>query len=112
MMNIRVSAMRKIKSAVFSYRALTCSFKVLIDKNDKKLQTISNKAAIPVHSSISVASLYFEILREVNTIKQNPNRLEEVFKICGDLLFSIKLIIYFANGGLFFVVTIYFEPQI
>ncbi len=45
---------------------------------------------IPVNSSIIDTELYFDILREVNTTRQNPNRLEDVFKICSDLLFAIK----------------------
>lgn len=56
------------------------------DKNEKILLMIKKIVAIPVNSSIIETSLYFDILREVNTTKQKPNKLEEVFKICSDLL--------------------------
>ncbi len=82
-----VKAMRKITSAIFSYRSSNISFSVLIDKKDNKLDAINNKAATPVNSSIKLTSLYFEILSDVKTTKQNPNKLDEVFRIWDDLLF-------------------------
>ena len=92
MMNINVKAIRKIISADFSYQMLNELLSVRMDKNDKKLQAINSIAATPVNSSMSVTSLYFDILREVNTIRQNPSKLDEVFKICEDLLFAIVII--------------------
>lgn len=61
-----------------------------MDKNEKMLLTIKKIVPTPVSSSIIDTSLYLDILREVNTTKQNPNKLEEVFKICSDLLLAIK----------------------
>ena len=61
-----------------------------MDKNEKILLTIKKIVPTPVSSSIIDTSLYLDILREVNTTKQNPNKLEEVFKICSDLLLAIK----------------------
>lgn len=60
-----------------------------MDKNEKMLLTIKKIVPIPVSSSIMDTSLYFDILREVNTTKQNPNKLEEVFKMCSDLFLDI-----------------------
>ena len=65
------------------------SLPVRIDKNEKILLTIKKIVPIPVSSSIIDTSLYFDILSEVNTTRQNPNKLEEVFKICSDLLLAI-----------------------
>ncbi len=57
-----------------------------IERKDSRQLAISNKAAIPVQSSIIVALLNPATLIEVSTIRQNPNRLVEVFNIWGDLL--------------------------
>ena len=40
-------------------------------------------------------ALYLDILREVKTTKQNPNKLEEVFKMCSDLLLAIKFFVLY-----------------
>lgn len=61
-----------------------------IDKKERIQLTINKIAAIPVNSSIMVTSLNLYILREVRTTRQNPNKLEDVFKICDDLLFAIN----------------------
>lgn len=59
------------------------------DKNEKILLVIKKNVAIPVSSSMIDTSLYFDILREVNTTRQNPSKLEEVFNMCSDLLLAI-----------------------
>jgi hypothetical protein len=61
-----------------------------MDKNERMLLTIKKIVPIPVSSSMIDTALYFDILREVKTTKQNPNKLEEVFKMCSDLLLAIK----------------------
>ena len=61
-----------------------------MDKNERMLLTIKKIVHIPVSSSMIDTALYFDILREVKTTKQNPNKLEEVFKMCSDLLLAIK----------------------
>jgi len=43
--------------------------------------TIKNILATPVDSSIRVNLSYFDILSEVKTTRQNPNKLEDVFRI-------------------------------
>jgi hypothetical protein len=53
--------------------------------NKQLLMKITMAKAAP--SSINDDSVSAEILTDVNTIKQNPSRLAEVFKICGELLF-------------------------
>ena len=61
-----------------------------MDKNERILLTIKKIVPIPVSSSMIDIALYFDILREVKTTRQNPNKLEEVFKICSDLLLAIE----------------------
>ncbi len=62
-----------------------------MDKNERTLQLINNIQANPVNSSISVTLSNFVILREVKTIRQNPNKFEDAFRICVELLFAINL---------------------
>ena len=61
-----------------------------MDKNERMLLTIKKIVPTPVSSSMIDTELYFDILREVKTTRQNPNKLEEVFKMCSDLLLDIK----------------------
>ena len=89
MANINISAIKKIISATLSKRKLNCSFNVRIDKNERKLAAINNIEVIPVNSSIIVSSLNLETLSDVKTIRQKPNKLEDVFNICVDLLFIL-----------------------
>ena len=79
----------KTLSAMVSYRISNSSFAVRIDKKEKKQLIASKMQATPVTSSIMDVSLTFDILREVKTPRQNPNKLEEVFRICCDLFFDI-----------------------
>ena len=88
-------ATMKILSAIFSYLALKCSFAVRMDKKDKIQLAINKIHAMPVISSILDASLNLDILNEVKTTRQNPNKLEDVLKICCVLLFAIKLLLSF-----------------
>lgn len=57
-----------------------------MDKKEKIQLEIKKIHAIPVISSILDTSLNFDILSEVRTIRQNPNKLDDVLKICCDLL--------------------------
>jgi hypothetical protein len=75
-------AIIKILSATFSKSILFFSFFARIDKKERRLHAINRIVATPVNSSIIVAELYLDILSEVKTIRQNPNKLEEVLKIC------------------------------
>ena len=68
---------------------MNLSREVRIDKNDNKLHVINKIQATPVNSSIFVNWSYFEILSDVNTTRQNPKRLEEVFNICCGFLFDM-----------------------
>jgi hypothetical protein len=79
----------KILSAIFSYLTERLSLEVRIDKNEKKQLAVKRTQAIPVNSSIFDVSLIAEILSEVKTIRQKPNKLEEVLRMCCDLLFAI-----------------------
>ena len=48
-----------------------------------------------VHSSITVLSEIFKILREVKTTKHMPRRFEEAFSVCGDLSFKLAIMTNF-----------------
>lgn len=87
---IATNAIRKTISAIFSRRSDLVSSFVRIDKNEKIQLAINRMADIPVISSMIVAAENFDILIDVNTIRQNPKRLEEVVKICGDFSAGIK----------------------
>lgn len=62
----------------------------LIAKNDNKQLIIKITIAKAAPSSIKVDSCNLATLTEVKTIKQKPNKLAEVFKICGDLFSFIQ----------------------
>ncbi len=51
------------------------------DKNEKMQLVIRKIQATPVNSSIFVSLSYFDIFKDVNTTRQNPNKLDEVLKI-------------------------------
>lgn len=80
------NADRKITSAIYSslsdFRAFLCR----IARKESMQLAINKTHATPVTSSILVEALNFEIRTEVSTTKQKPNKLADVFKICGDLL--------------------------
>ena len=82
----------KILSAISSKKYVNLSFVVRMDKNENKLHVINKIQATPVNSSILVTRSYLDIFREVNTTRQNPNRLEEVFKICSGFLFGMMVL--------------------
>lgn len=72
----KISAMR---SNLFEFELF------LMAKNDNKQLLIKITIAKDAPSSIKVDSCNLATLTEVKTIKQKPNKLAEVFKICGDL---------------------------
>jgi hypothetical protein len=74
-------------------------------RKDNKQLLIKIIMASAAPSSINEDSLRFEILTEVKTIKQNPNKLAEVFKICG-ALFVLSVFIYSASSSLIFLVIL------
>ena len=57
----------------------------LIDKKERIQLDINNIIAAVVNSSIKDFLEIFKIFKEVNTTKQIPSKLDEAFKICGDL---------------------------
>ena len=57
-------------------------------RKESKQLVIKNTIAIAAPSSIADDSDSFETFTDVNTIKQKPNKLADVFKICGALGFS------------------------
>lgn len=76
-------------SAINSYLIKNFGLLVRMERNENRLDIINNIAATPVSSSMMDTSLYLEIFNDVNTTKQNPNKLDEVFKICEVLLDDI-----------------------
>ncbi|HMJ46255.1 MAG TPA: hypothetical protein VK498_02955 [Ferruginibacter sp.] len=52
----------------------------------------SNKAMIDVNSSIMLDADEFVICNDVITKRQKPKRLAAVLKICGDVLFAIRIL--------------------
>ena len=87
-MNRQLSPAKKIISAAYSYLSALAVL-LRIDKKESMLLLIKRKVATAVHSSIKVVSFSLKTFKEVSTKKQMPNRLAEVFKICGAvLLFS------------------------
>ena len=82
-------ATTKIMSAIFSWRIPEFSLRVRIDIKENKLLAANKIHVTPVNSSILEISLYLDILSVVRTIRQKPNRLEEVFKMCCYLPFVI-----------------------
>lgn len=78
---------RKNKSAMFSSLPLFLIVP-LIDKKERIQLAINIIMAKVVNSSIIVLPAMFNNLREVSTTKQSPSKLDEAFKICGDLSLS------------------------
>ena len=91
--NRSVNPARKNMSAIFSSLPLFL-MEPLIDKKERIQLAINMIIARVVNSSISVLPAMFNNLSDVSTTKQSPNKLEEAFKICGDLSFSS-----FINSG-------------
>ena len=86
----KIKAVIKMFSAIFSKRTDRFSLLIRVDKNEKTLLIIKKMDPTPLSSSMIDTELYFDILREVNTTRQNPKRFEDVFKMCSDLLLAIK----------------------
>ena len=85
----KIKATRKIISAIFSCRIPEFSSLVRIDIKENRLLAANKIQVTPVNSSIMDTSLYLDILSVVRTIRQNPKRLEDVFRMCCDLPFVI-----------------------
>ena len=79
----------KILSAIFSNLFMSLSFLERIEKKENKVLNTNKRQVAPVNSSINVCSLYFEILNDVITIRQKPNKFDAEFKICCDLFSDI-----------------------
>lgn len=62
---------------------------VLIEVNEKRQETMSNKATTEVISSIILPFERLVKRRDVMTIRQKPSRLADVFKICCDVLLGM-----------------------
>lgn len=80
------SATKNTTSAIYSSRLLFTRPTVFIARKDRIQLNIRHIAATPVTLSIIVASPNFATLIDVITIRQKPNKLADVFKMCGDLL--------------------------
>ena len=85
-MNKENSPHRKIISATFSRCSLFLSVLLLIERKESTLLSINIKIANAVNSSMRVLPSRFNNFREVRTIKQIPNKLDEVVRMEEDLL--------------------------
>jgi len=79
-----IKPQRKRVSAVRS-NLVALAVLLLMAKKDNKQLLIKMIIAKAAPSSIKDDSCSLETLTDVKTIKQKPNKLAEVFKICGDL---------------------------
>ena len=78
---------RKKISAILSSLPLFL-MEPFMDKKESMQAAIKNMMATVVNSSIIVLPEIFNNLSDVSTTKHNPNKLDDAFKICGDLSFS------------------------
>jgi hypothetical protein len=85
--NTRNKPRIKVYSAIVS-KTTPCSLVLLMERKEKIQLIIKARKENIVILSISVFSLRFRILIEVRTTKQNPTRLEDAARICGDFLYS------------------------
>jgi hypothetical protein len=81
MLKTKIKATTKMMSAIFSYKALKFAFVARRDKKANRAQAINKIHARPVASSINETWLNFVILREVKTIRQNPSKLDDEFRM-------------------------------
>jgi hypothetical protein len=84
-MAMQTKAIRKTMSAMPSSLAARTSCVDRNERNDNMQLAASKTEVTPVMSSIIVAAPVLDIRMEVSTTKQNPNRLDEVLRICDDL---------------------------
>src|SRR4030095_2583581 len=64
---------------------LLCFVCFLIDRNDNKQLNMNKITATKVMSSIAVCCDFPSTFSDVNRRKQIPNKLDDVFRMCGDL---------------------------
>ena len=88
--NNRDNPARKKISAIFSSLPLFL-MEPLIDKKERMQAAIKNIMATVVKSSIIVLPAMLSNLSDVSTTKQSPNKLEDAFKIWGDLSLSFSI---------------------
>ena len=87
-----INPIKKTISATRSNFSERISLLERIERKERIQLIINVKADKPVISSMIVAVVNLEILIEVNTTRQNPSRLDELFKICGDFSAAIIFI--------------------
>jgi hypothetical protein len=91
-MERRANPIKKIVSAIFSYNS-----DHLLDRMDayeQKLDVKNKTIAITTTSSIRVSFPNFKIFIKLSITKHNPNRFEDVGKIC----FEIFFLLFIASG--------------
>jgi len=69
---------------------LSFSLEAYIDRNENKQLNPKKTEITPVISSMKETTLKPEILKVVNTTKQNPSRLDEVPKMFADFSVAIN----------------------
>jgi hypothetical protein len=73
-------------SAIFSHLPPSLILP-LMERNESTQLSINEMIATITISSITVLCAAFRYFKEVNTTKHKPKRLDDAFKIWGDLLF-------------------------
>lgn len=99
------STMRPIRNRMSALRSILKERfpELFMARKEERQLLIKMMIASAAPSSIMDDWESLEILTDVSTIKQKPNKLAEVFKICGDL-FCFSSIIYSASSSLIFFV--------
>jgi hypothetical protein len=90
-MNKRLMPPIKIISAIFSNIMLIASF-LRRERNESKQLAIKANIARVVTSSMMVFFEIFRSFKDVSSRKQMPNRLEDAFRMCGDLELSLYIL--------------------
>ncbi|KQS40560.1 hypothetical protein ASG14_18885 [Pedobacter sp. Leaf194] len=92
---IKIVATKRTTKPDRNTKSATCSSFLLswrslrMEIKDRMQLVIKNITAATANSSIKEPSVRFSFLSEVSTIKQIPNKLADVLRICGDLFSGI-----------------------
>lgn len=100
---IIIKPIRKEYSANVSYNCLRFDL-LRIERNAHKQLNIKITKHAAVISSINVVAENLKNFKEVNTRKQNPRKLVDELKICGDLLLSSIKPLFYSKRFYFFYI--------
>lgn len=103
----QIRATRKTRSAALSSLTARISLLERIDRKESIQLITSSTAVMPVMSSMMVAPPDRETLMEVSTIRQKPNRLEDVLSMWGDFSWFMLF-----TGGIHFITKLFQHLQL